>query len=99
MDNLFGENAKGVERTDAERAVSNIPEPENFETAMAELEKLVRELESGGLPLQESVEVYKKARETASWCYKKLTEIQGELKKLGLDEEGGFTLEDLPPVE
>ena len=104
MSNLFGEEEQAKKKADKKvkkqsKTGKRPYEPESFETAMAELEKLVLSLESGELALEESIGVYKRAREIAVWCYKKLDEVQGELKKLGIDEHGNFTLDDLPPVE
>jgi len=103
LKNLFGEDKQAEDSAETESTAAgkndDFPEPASFEDAMSELEALVRELESGRLPLQDSIDVYKKARSLAAWCYKSLTEFQGELKKLGLDEDGNFRLDDLPPVE
>jgi exodeoxyribonuclease VII small subunit len=101
--NLFGdkEASDKVEKKRAKKKAdeTELTEERNFEEAMNELEKLVIALESGSVDLQESIEIYKKARELATWCYERLTSFQGELKTLGLDEEGEFKLDDLPPVE
>ena len=105
MQNLFEENPQKNAPPKEEKAVKRMKkavkpiEPESFEKAMSALEELVRKLESGQLPLEESIETYKRARELAVWCYGKLHEVQGELKKLGLDEDGNFKLNDLPPLE
>lgn len=103
LQNLF-DDKDASDKVDKKRAKKNSVEPEsaekrNFEEAMNELEKLVLTLESGSVDLQESIELYKKARELAAWCYERLTAFQGELKTLGLDEEGEFKLDDLPPME
>jgi len=102
IENLFGEESP-KEKDNHENKKSNktddFIEPDSFESAMEELETLVIKLESGSVELQESIEVYKQARGLAAWCYEKLTAFQGELKTLGLDEEGEFKLDDLPPVE
>ncbi|HHS50458.1 MAG TPA: exodeoxyribonuclease VII small subunit [candidate division Zixibacteria bacterium] len=75
------------------------PEPESFESAMSKLEEVLRKLESGQVSLEGSLEVYSEAKFLAGWCYKKLSSIQGELKKLGLDENGGFSLEEFPSLD
>ncbi|MGC9314950.1 MAG: exodeoxyribonuclease VII small subunit, partial [bacterium] len=92
------ENKEKLDKNKSNKA-DDFPEPESFEDAMKELESLVIKLESGTVDLKESIDVYKKARRLAAWCYDKLTAFQGELKTLGLDEEGEFKLDDLPPVE
>ena len=75
------------------------PEPESFESAMAKLEGVLRTLESGQISLEKSLEVYREAKFLAGWCYKKLNSIEGELKKLGLDELGNLSIEDFPTLE
>jgi exodeoxyribonuclease VII small subunit len=105
MQNLFEENVQKTAPIKEEKPGKKMKketktiQPESFEKAMSELEELVRKLESGQLPLEESIATYKHARELALYCYTKLHEVQGELKKLGLDEDGNFKLNDLPPIE
>jgi len=91
-------NVKSKKKTDKPDK-KDFPEPKSFEEAMNNLEELVRNLESGDLQIEDSVEVYRKARFLASWCYRKLTSIEGELMKLGLDNDGKFTIEELPEIE
>ncbi|GEM_PF-1716841 len=74
-------------------------EPESFEAAMNQLEDVLRKLESGQVSLEDSLEIYREAKYLAQWCYSKLATVQGELKKLGLDEEGKIILEEFPPLE
>ncbi|XMB66519.1 exodeoxyribonuclease VII small subunit [Mycoplasmatota bacterium zrk1] len=48
----------------------------NFETLIEELEILVKELESESLPLEESLEKYKRGIELSKICHEKLKEAQ-----------------------
>lgn len=102
MPNLFNEDDNQKEKPETTGIIEpeeDFQEPESFEAAMEQLEALVQKLESGSVELQESIVIYKQARKLAAWCYQKLTAFQGELKTLGLTEEGEFSLDDLPPVE
>lgn len=47
-----------------------------FESALAELERIVAGLERGELPLEESVNQYKRAEMLRAFCAKKLEEAE-----------------------
>lgn len=47
-----------------------------FEELLSELNKIVSELESGSLSLEESIEKYKRAIELSSLCKQKLLEAK-----------------------
>ena len=65
----------------------------DFEKAMARLEQLIHDLESGKLDLDESIEVFEEGVELSKKCHKKLTEAEAMVKKLIKDESGEFELE------
>ena len=50
-----------------------------FEQANAELEKIVKTMESGKLTLQESMKYYEQAFELLGYCYKQLDECRGQI--------------------
>ena len=50
-----------------------------FEQANAELEKLVSELESGELSLEDSMKKYEQASTLLNYCYKQLENCKGEI--------------------
>lgn len=62
----------------------------SFETAMADLEQLVAEMESGKLSLEDSLAAYKRGAELMSFCRTRLEEAQRQVRVL---EEG--VLKDL----
>ena len=109
MQDIFGDEAKDEKTAGKKRIVKvskgkdkmakGYKEPESFEKAIADLEEAIQKLENGQTPLEETLDIYREARFLAGWCYKKLASIQGELKKLGLDENGNFMLEDFPPLD
>ena len=52
-----------------------------FEDLLSELDRIVAELESGELDLQQSIEKYKKGIELSSQCKKMLEDAQAEVIK------------------
>jgi exodeoxyribonuclease VII small subunit len=59
----------------------------NFETALAKLEQIVRELEAGELSLEESLKLFESGVSLARLCSKKLDEAEGKIQIL-LSEDG-----------
>lgn len=57
----------------------------SFETAMADLEQLVADMESGKLSLEDSLAAYKRGAELMSYCRTRLEEAQQQVRVL---EEG-----------
>ncbi len=62
----------------------------SFETAMADLEQLVADMESGKLSLEDSLAAYKRGAELMTYCRARLEEAQQQVRVL---EEG--VLKDL----
>ena len=60
----------------------------NFEEAIQGLEKIVDELESGELSLEDSIKAFEKGIELSKLCRKKLEKAEGRVKKL-LEKSGG----------
>jgi exodeoxyribonuclease VII small subunit len=67
-------------------AMSQIPDtaslPASFEEAMAELDKLVTQMESGQLPLEASIAAYKRGAELVRFCAAQLERVEGQVKQL-----------------
>lgn len=68
----------------------------SFEENFIELEKLVKELESGNVSLDSSIEKYTKAMNLAKECGDKLNEATKQVNKI-LGESGN--LEDFKVIE
>ncbi|MEW6619216.1 MAG: exodeoxyribonuclease VII small subunit [bacterium] len=72
-----------------------------FEEALVELEGIVRKLEQGGLPLEESLAAFEKGMKLSKTCFKKLNEAQRKIEILSKDKEIGkitskpFLLEEI----
>jgi exodeoxyribonuclease VII small subunit len=60
----------------------------NFEDAIQELEKIVDDLESGELSLEDSIRAFEKGIELSRLCRKKLEKAEDRVKKL-LEKSGG----------
>ncbi|MCL1951119.1 MAG: exodeoxyribonuclease VII small subunit [Turicibacter sp.] len=54
----------------------------SFDEALNELENVVRQLEMGELPLEQSIELYKKGMELSGQCHQKLQKIEAEVTVL-----------------
>ncbi len=57
-------------------------EPASFEDAMAELERLVAQMEAGELPLETSVAAYKRGSELVKFCAAQLEKVDSQVKVL-----------------
>lgn len=67
---------------DARSGGENAALPHDFETALAQLENLVAKMESGTLPLDESLAVYEKGVELARICQRRLDHAEQQVKVL-----------------
>jgi exodeoxyribonuclease VII small subunit len=72
--------------------------PESFEAALERLEKIVKDLENGDLPLEKSLELFEKGMALSESCRKQLsaaeTRVEILLKKQGRVEAAPFQLEN-----
>ncbi len=64
-----------------------------FETALAELEQIVQNMESGRLPLEESIDAYRRGSELLKYCQQKLNDAERKIQVL---EDGA--LRDFDPA-
>jgi exodeoxyribonuclease VII small subunit len=65
----------------------------NFESAMDELETIVRSLESGKAPLEDSITAYERGIALKNHCEKKLQEARLKIEKITLKADGTVTSE------
>ena len=63
-----------------------------FEEALMELERIVRALEGGGLPLEEAMALYERGRALADRCQQLLQEAQLRVQLLERNESGAIQL-------
>ena len=69
----------------------------NFETAMAELEKVLGQLERGDVALDESIALYERGAALKARCEAKLKEAEEKVAAITLDGEGNPV--EAKPVE
>ena len=60
----------------------------SFEDAMKELEAVVGKLESGDVPLEDSIKLYERGAALKEHCQKKLAEAEEKVAKITLDGNG-----------
>ena len=60
----------------------------NFETALSALEKIVRELERGDLPLERSLELFEEGVRLSRDCQERLNSAERRIEVLLHDNEG-----------
>lgn len=65
---------------DASRAASALPQ--DFETALAQLEALVAAMEDGSLPLEESLAAYRRGVELTRVCQERLAQAEQQVRVL-----------------
>jgi exodeoxyribonuclease VII small subunit len=68
--------------------------PRSFEAALAELEGLVGRMETGELPLQESLAVYKRGAELLAYCQTALKDAEQQVQVMEKGLLQPFTADD-----
>lgn len=63
----------------------------SFETAMAELETVVGQLERGDVALEDSIKLYERGAELKKRCEEKLQDAQEKVAAITLDGNGQAT--------
>ena len=66
--------------------------PQNFETSLEELERIVRELERGDLPLEKSLELFEQGVKLSRACQERLNEAERRIEILTRDSQGRATI-------
>ena len=62
-----------------------------FEQAMSELQRIVTQLETGDVSLEDSISLYEKGAELKKRCETKLKEAEQKVAAITLDEDGSVT--------
>ncbi|MBT0669074.1 exodeoxyribonuclease VII small subunit [Novosphingobium profundi] len=60
----------------------------SFEDALRELETIVRRLESGEVPLEDSISLYEKGEKLRQHCQKRLDAAQARIEKIVTGPDG-----------
>ncbi|MGN7387794.1 exodeoxyribonuclease VII small subunit [Sporosarcina sp. SAFN-015] len=61
-----------------------------FEEAMSKLEGIVQKLESGDVPLEDAITLYKQGMELSAYCHGKLQDAEKQLISI-IDDNGEST--------
>ena len=69
---------------------------ESFEACLDELEKVVKELEAGDLPLERSLELFERGMSLSDTCRKQLEEAETRVEML-IRKEGKIAAEPFRP--
>ncbi len=67
----------------------------NFEEALGELETIVRSLETGQAPLEDSITAYERGIALKKHCEAKLRDAQAKIEKITVDKDGSIKTEPL----
>lgn len=70
-------------------------QPESFEAASAELEKIVIAMEAGQMSLEASLSAYQRGAELLQYCQNKLQGAQQQVRILEADMLKNFTRSDI----
>jgi exodeoxyribonuclease VII small subunit len=65
---------------------------QNFESSLEELERIVRELERGDLPLEKSLELFEQGVKLSRACQERLSEAERRIEILTRDNHGRPTV-------
>ncbi|MBL4863812.1 MAG: exodeoxyribonuclease VII small subunit [Rhodobiaceae bacterium] len=65
----------------------------SFEAALAELEEIVRQLESGEVELEKSIDLYERGNALKAHCEARLAAAQAKVEKITMSSNGAVTTE------
>lgn len=67
-----------------------MPKKKTFESSMEALELIVKELESGNLPLEEALKKFETGMKCSKFCLDKLDETEKKITLLMTDNQGNI---------
>jgi exodeoxyribonuclease VII small subunit len=73
--------------------VEPLAEPESYEAAVAELERLVGAMESGRMPLDQLLEGYRRGAQLLDFCRERLKAVEDQVRVL---EDGHLSALEAP---
>jgi exodeoxyribonuclease VII small subunit len=71
--------------------------PKNFEASLEELERIVRQLEQGELPLEKSLELFEQGVKLSRECQERLNQAERRIEILMRDNQGRATVKPFEP--
>ena len=72
---------------------------QSYEAALENIERIVEQLESGELSLEDSLAIFEKGVGLTKYCYQKLDEVEKKIEILTKDREGKLQLKNFEAVE
>ncbi len=75
----------------------NMDKSQNFETSLEQLERIVRELERGDLPLEKSLELFEQGVKLSRACQERLDQAERRIEMLTRDSQGRATVAAFEP--
>ena len=73
--------------------------PKTFESSLEELERIVRELEQGELPLERSLELFEQGVALSRECQDRLNQAERRIEILMRDNKGQAATRPFEPTE
>ena len=73
------------------------PKTKTFESSLEELERIVRELEQGELPLEKSLELFEHGVKLSRECQERLNQAERRIEVLMRDNQGRPTVKPFEP--
>src|SRR5581483_351852 len=80
-------------------AEMSTPKTKSFESSLEELERIVRELEQGELPLEKSLELFEQGVKLSRECQERLNQAERRIEILIRDNQGRPTMKPLEAGE
>jgi exodeoxyribonuclease VII small subunit len=65
-----------------------------FEDALAQMEEIVKKLESGTLPLEEALALYERGQQLSAYCSSKLDQAELKIQQLAGGQLTPLTLDE-----
>ena len=75
---------QGIKQTVSDTDVSQL----SFEQALTALEEVVQQLESGNVPLDQSISLYERGEQLRKHCQARLDDAQARIEKIVTDGQG-----------
>ena len=72
-------------------------QPRTFESSLEALEQIVRQLESGDLPLERSLELFEQGIRLSRECQDRLSQAERRIEVLMRDSKGGTAVGPFAP--
>lgn len=72
--------------------------PKTFEESLDQLEAIVRKLEDGEMPLEESLELFERGVKLSRECRDRLTKAERRIEVLMKETDGTIILEDIEEI-